>query len=260
MDGTPLTYPEELQRYLENDALPGVAAQRRLAPVARFGGDYDPMPPTARRAAVLMLLFPSSRTAPAASARHLEEPARRGSSWHAAQTGWWRHQGPQAEPAEPAWSTPEIVLIERPHDGSPHAGEIALPGGAHEGDEAFPQETALREAWEEVGVPGEFVTVLGALTPLYVPVSNFSVVPIVGAARELPDMAAQPEEVAAIHTAPLATFGQEPTERELHIRGEVRRAPGYLFGPHFIWGATAMMLAELVEVDRAVRARLAASE
>lgn len=222
-------YTQALEETLIGQELPGVAAQKRLAPVNKLSPEHDPVPPESRQAAVLILLFPLPHTGESET---------------------------REQEAAAALSTREevgLVLIERPHDGSTHAGEIALPGGAREGAERFPGDTALREAHEEIGVPAEAVRLLGALTPIYVPVSNYSVVPLVATAEERPPMRPQPAEVARIHTTALARLAGPPAMRTLQVNKRRREAPGFPFGDHFIWGATAMMLAELMEIDRTVR-------
>lgn len=227
-------YTDALRSFLKRGPLPGLEAQRRLAPASRFPSDYDPMPGNARRAAVLILICAASRVSP---------ESRVSSAF-------------QISPESNALPEPDalrIVFIERPHDGSTHSGEIAFPGGAHEGEERFPEETALREAWEETGVEADALSLCGTLTPLYIPVSNFSVVPVVATAEREPTLRAEPGEVAAIHTVPLSAFRGDPVVRDLPPNRRVSEAPGYELEDHFVWGATAMMLAELVEVDRRIR-------
>ena len=139
-----------------------------------------------------------------------------------------------------------FVLIRRPEYEGVHSGQIAFPGGAREADET-PQTTALREADEEIGVPAEMVTVLGSLTSLYIPPSNFMVYPFVGYCRCRPAYRPNQREVAEILEPPLAMLVDETIVcHEYRHLSQIGRAkiPYYDVFGHKVWGATAMMLAE----------------
>jgi 8-oxo-dGTP pyrophosphatase MutT (NUDIX family) len=136
-------------------------------------------------------------------------------------------------------------LTKRGDDVEFHKGQISLPGGAQEDGESLRQ-TALREAQEEIGVDAECVEVLGALTFLYVPPSNFCIQPFVGYVSRRPDFQVEAIEVAELIEAPLEALLDPATARveEWELRGGVWPIPFYQFGPHKVWGATAMILAE----------------
>uniref|UniRef100_UPI000B3399DD NUDIX hydrolase n=1 Tax=Rhodothermus marinus TaxID=29549 RepID=UPI000B3399DD len=102
----------------------------------------------------------------------------------------------------PEQERPHLLLVERPSHLKEHGGQIGFPGGRREPGETL-QETALREAHEELGLPPERIELLGALTPLYIPVSNFCVHPFVGAIAPLPELRPCPEEVQAVLRVPL---------------------------------------------------------
>ncbi len=149
-----------------------------------------------------------------------------------------------------------IPLIRRTKSGDHHSGQIALPGGAHEGNESFPIETALREAQEEIDIHPQQVTVLGVLSPLFIPVSNFSVAPVVACTHQLPELRPQPSEVEEILHIPLEEILQPPQEGVFHSsRGELI-APFYNSRHGRIWGATAMLLNEFVYVHTTVDSQL----
>ncbi len=146
-----------------------------------------------------------------------------------------------------------LVLTLRNADLPDHPGQIAFPGGSRDEGESL-RETALREAEEEIRVPRESVDVLGSLTPLYVPPSQFCVYPFVGAVDPLPPLAPYEQEVSAILHVPLAHLLEANSRitEEWVLRGEPIRVPFYRFESYKVWGATAMMLAELVEVVSAL--------
>jgi len=138
-------------------------------------------------------------------------------------------------------------LTRRQESVEHHKGQISLPGGSREGDESLRQ-AALRETQEEIGVDAAAIEVLGNLTPLFVPPSNFYVQPFVGYVPCQPEFHIETDEVAQILKVPLAALLDPTTERaeDWEIRGEIHRIPFYQFGPHKVWGATAMILAEFV--------------
>jgi len=140
-------------------------------------------------------------------------------------------------------------LTRRPDSIEFHKGQISLPGGSREKTESLRQ-AALREAQEEIGVEPSAVEVLGQLTSLYVPLSNFCVQPFVGYTPRRPDFQLEEKEVAELIEASLETLLDPASAHEENwdIRGESWRIPFYRFGPHKVWGATAMILAEFVEM------------
>jgi 8-oxo-dGTP pyrophosphatase MutT (NUDIX family) len=138
-------------------------------------------------------------------------------------------------------------LTRRPDHVEHHKGQISFPGGARDKDESLRQ-TALREAREEIGIAPASVEVLGQLSSLFVPPSNFWIQPFVGYIPHRPLFDAAEREVAELIETPLAALLDPRTVRteEWEIRGEVWPIPFYQFGPHKVWGATAMILAEFV--------------
>jgi 8-oxo-dGTP pyrophosphatase MutT (NUDIX family) len=150
-----------------------------------------------------------------------------------------------------AWN---VVFIRRPSTVLHHKDQISFPGGGIEPGEDFVQ-AALRETREEIGVPPEKVRVLGALTPLYIPPSNFCVYPVVAAVDGPLSFTPQAEEVAEVIEVPLDRLLEPETvhEETRTIRGETVSVPFYAHGGHKIWGATAMVLAEFLDV--LIRAR-----
>ena len=154
-------------------------------------------------------------------------------------------------PHNGAWHFP---LIKRVPDGLVHGGQISLPGGSQEAGESL-RETALREACEEIGAACTTVEVLGVLSTIYIPPSNFLVTPTVGYVDQPPDFRCDPREVDELIEVPLSTlFDRDVVKRESWVlRGVTVEVPFYQIGPHKVWGATAMILSEfrmlLAEMD-----------
>ena len=144
-----------------------------------------------------------------------------------------------------------IPMIERSDDGGPHAGQLALPGGAREENDTFPIGTALREAEEEIGLAADDLTVLGTLSSLYIPVSNFLIVPVVacGAEREIwSSLRRDPHEVTRIIAVDPRLLERTRTDRWVSARGRRYLVPSYESDGDTIWGATAIILAEFCAI------------
>jgi 8-oxo-dGTP pyrophosphatase MutT (NUDIX family) len=128
-----------------------------------------------------------------------------------------------------------------------HGGQVSLPGGVIEPGETFAQ-AALREAHEEVGLPLHGVRVLGALTPLDIPVSGFRLHPVVAARATRPSLVPADGEVAKILEVPVEALldpaSLASTERQR--MGVAMRVPAFHVAGAEIWGATAMVIAEFL--------------
>jgi len=137
-------------------------------------------------------------------------------------------------------------LMLRPSGGGVHSSQVSLPGGSREGGESL-QECALRETAEELGVESGLVRVVRALTPLEVPPSRFTVHPFVGMVSARPVFRPAPEEVAALFEPSLDdVLAADSHEEDLaEFCGSLWRVPYYRLAGQRVWGATAMILAEL---------------
>ena len=146
-----------------------------------------------------------------------------------------------------------FVLTRRRDDLNDHAGQISFPGGQQERGETMPM-AALREAHEEVGVPEAALELLGELSTIYIAPTDFEVHPYVAWHDGHPHFVPQDREVAEILEVPLSHLLDPDTMRHeiWEIKGYSVEIPYYLVDDHRVWGATAIMLSELIERLRAV--------
>ena len=150
-------------------------------------------------------------------------------------------------PLQGDWRT---VLMKRPEYDGAHGGQVSIPGGQLEPGEDHWQ-AALREFEEETGVRVEGRQLLGSLSDLFIPTSNFLVKPFVACATGRPCFVPDPEEVEEIIELTIPTLMSDVTLRRGRVRlstGVVVETPYYDVGGHRVWGATAMILSELREV------------
>ena len=142
-----------------------------------------------------------------------------------------------------------LVFIKRNEYDGPHSAQVSFPGGVREQGDLRLEETALRETREELGILEE-IEILGSLTPLHIPVSNFMVHPFVGWMEETPVFRPDPAEVQYVIEASLAGL-LDPSNSDsetLFHHGRPIEAPFYRVGKEKIWGATAMMLSEVLQL------------
>lgn len=143
----------------------------------------------------------------------------------------------------------EVILIERVDRGGHHSGEMSLPGGRVEPDDASLAAAALREAAEEVALdaPAAGVRVVGELETFWIPVSGYRVTPVLAVAARRPELRPSPDEVVSIVRAPLDAFLPDaPIELvETTVRGFSLQFGAYPVQGHRVWGATARILGQL---------------
>jgi 8-oxo-dGTP pyrophosphatase MutT (NUDIX family) len=192
-----------------DQALPGVAAQEKMASSIRSALRLKSQPDElTRKSAVLILFYP---------------------------------EGEQIY----------LPMIVRPVYSGVHSGQVAFPGGRMEDSDPDYAYTALREANEEIGIQPAAVDVLGKLSPLFIPASNYMVYPVVGAANVRPVFQLDPREVAQLVEIPLHEL-QDITRKgfkEIVIRDNLTiQAPFYDLQGQTVWGASAMILSELLAV------------
>jgi 8-oxo-dGTP pyrophosphatase MutT (NUDIX family) len=142
------------------------------------------------------------------------------------------------------------VFMKRTEYGGPHSGQISFPGGKFEKGDASLTDTALRESHEETGISKGAVEVLGVLTPLTIPVSNFKLLPVVGFIPEKPQFSIDPKEVEYLIEAEIRLLLKAViVKKEILMLGDQSiEVPYYDIHGNHVWGATAMILSEFLEI------------
>src|SRR5512140_1948245 len=144
-----------------------------------------------------------------------------------------------------------VLLTERTDTMAHHGGQVAFPGGKVDPGDRDRIETALRETWEEIGLPPGQVEVLGVM-PDYVTITSFHVTPVVGVIPWPSELTLSTDELTEVFGVPLRWFA-DPAHLVIEIWDHPRRGPNtpvyfYFYGGHKIWGATARMLHRFIEL------------
>lgn len=148
-----------------------------------------------------------------------------------------------------------LLLILRKTYKGVHSNQIALPGGKVENADVDLQATALRETYEEVGVPSERVQVIRSISQVFIPPSNFEVHPFIGIYKEPSPFIPQESEVEALVEVSLVDFLDDTKifQQKLSTSyGENIAVPAFKLNGYTVWGATAMMLSEIKELLKQV--------
>ena len=148
----------------------------------------------------------------------------------------------------------KIVLIQRQAYDGIHSNQISFPGGKYEPADTTLKDTALRETCEEIGVNKGEIEVIGKLSELYIPPSNFNVLPFVGYLAKEPSFKPDSQEVKKILRVPLSILINETTRdlRQIETSYQQRiKVPCFMVDGHIVWGATAMIISELVDLINA---------
>ena len=170
--------------------------------------------------------------------------------------GWTAGQIPaNANPAAvlvliyPVEDVPHFVLTVRTSQLNRHAGQISLPGGMVEKDETI-RNTALRETCEELGVDKTQIGLIGDLSALYIPVTNIALYPVVGFSDRPLRFLPSKDEVGRVVQVPLTELADQNNFRHgTRLRkGQCYRVPYYALQEERVWGATAMVLSEFLDV------------
>lgn len=146
------------------------------------------------------------------------------------------------------------VMMKRPEHDVTHAGQISFPGGKHELSDQDLAHTAVRETEEETGARASDIRILGKLSDLYIPPSNFHVHPFVGISQIQPQFNPDPAEVAALLHVDLEELILADNVKSMrHFNrslGKEVDTPYFDIQGETVWGATAMMISELREILR----------
>ena len=226
-----------LERGLRRE-LPGAEAHAHLAPIPRREWPSGFNPARIRNAAGLLLVFPAGWNA------EIAESAEKTSF-----AGIERKDSLRAQRSLRSTSADAYIVLTVRADSLRHGGQVSLPCGVVEPGETFEQ-AALREAQEEIALAPESVRLLGALTPLDIPVSGFRLHPVVGVARTRPVLTRADGEVADILEVSIAEL-TEPRNFALNERerdGVALLIPAFQVQGREIWGATAMILSEFLSL------------
>ena len=212
---------EELSKKLAAELkkeLPGFSVQSKMDPISRKQpGEYLNASRSPKNSAVMVLLYPNEQTSVASV----------------------------------------ILIVRSEHEKGNHSGQISFPGGGVDEKDADLSSTALREMEEEIGVDRNSISVIGALSPLYIPVSNYLVHPFVGIATKRPVFKKNDREVNSLLEVAIHEFltdkNRTTSDIFLKLRNQTMQVPCFSINGKIIWGATAMMLAEFSEVVRRIR-------
>jgi len=204
-----LTIEELKQKFLR--PLPGALSHLKMSPSHRvedFSGLNDMMP-LAKRSAVLVLLFPD--------------------------------QGQL-----------KTVFIKRSEYDGVHSGQISFPGGQFESTDRSFEATAIRETYEEIGVSSDKIQLVGQLTDFYIPPSNFLVKVFVGYSSQKPEYIPDKKEVQSVIEVNVDDLYDKNNITQMEFYSTSRKAlvnaPTYIINGVEIWGATAMIVSELLDV------------
>lgn len=197
--------------------LPGISAQNLMAPFGKRPPSEYNKGSVPKKSAVLLLLFPDSTN-----------------------------------------DSVKTVLILRPeNEGGIHAGQISFPGGSYDESDGDLSQTALRETEEEIGIERKSISLIGALTPLYIPVSNYIVHPFVGISKTMPVFKIHLPEVKELLEVDAEELFSDrcksTSEVYIKIRNARMEVPCYAINRKIIWGATAMIISELSEIIKRIK-------
>lgn len=144
-----------------------------------------------------------------------------------------------------------LVLILRKTYKGVHSAQVAFPGGKLESQDKSLKDAAVRETFEEIGVPKKDIDVIKTLTQVYIPPSNFYVQPFIGTAQSTPEFVKQEDEVDKIIEVDLLDLlnDNQIIKKTVSTSYSVDvEVPAFKLNNYIVWGATAMMLSEIKDL------------
>ena len=146
-----------------------------------------------------------------------------------------------------------FFLTKRTDELKHHKGQISLPGGTQEGNEKL-IDTALRETQEEIGINKTSISIIGTITPLFVPVTGFMIYPFIGYSLNKLNPKPDPVEVAKIFSVNISDLlnKENRTTEQRNIRGYDVQVPYFKLNDYQVWGATSMILSEFRDLIKSI--------
>ena len=153
-------------------------------------------------------------------------------------------------PSEDKW---HFFLTKRTDNVEHHKGQISLPGGMLEKGESH-KEAAIRETFEELGVQSRDINIIGPLTPLYIPISNFKIFPFVGWLKSAPKLNIQSKEVSKVFSPSIYSLTDPKTKKikDSILLGQKVQIPFFNLKNEVVWGATSMILSEFKKILKGI--------
>ena len=153
-------------------------------------------------------------------------------------------------PIEDKW---HFFLTKRTDNVEHHKGQISLPGGMLEKGESH-KEAAIRETFEELGVQSRDINIIGPLTPLYIPISNFKIFPFVGWLKSAPKLNIQSKEVSKVFSPSIYSLTDPKTKKikDSILLGQKVQIPFFNLKNEVVWGATSMILSEFKKILKGI--------
>ena len=153
-------------------------------------------------------------------------------------------------PIEDKW---HFFLTKRTDNVEHHKGQISLPGGMLEKGESH-KEAAIRETFEELGVQSRDINIIGPLTPLYIPISNFKIFPFVGWLKSAPKLNIQSREVSKVFSPSIYSLADPKTKKikDSILLGQKVQIPFFNLKNEVVWGATSMILSEFKKILKGI--------
>ena len=152
----------------------------------------------------------------------------------------------------PSDSKIKCILIQRPSYDGVHGGQVSFPGGKADDTDIDLRHTAIRECLEEINQPLKLNDLIGELSPVYIPVSNFMVQPFVFFIDEISELSPDLREVESIFHFNIDLLLNEETLQKTNLKiskGIIQKdVPYFSIESKVVWGATSMMLSELKEI------------